>query len=333
MLMLRLINFLLLLIVSTLIVYLVIKRKDIMTKEQVHADEAIKLMDDVPRLTHVVVPFHAKQIDRIGDFFNLWTKYPPCVDSDTLSEPFGVRMKYNPPLARSIELVFFIGSMNDTSAEEETVLTFYNRLPESVKGCFSSKVVTTGHRFNKTDNGYLLGAKGMFERFLNGDLGATQNPFHYAFYMEPDVRPIRPGWLTIVDAHCRWPSPKFWIKGSQFRGNPLPRHCKNIVTKLHINGNAIYNLRDPDFRKHYYEMVLPFLKRKGHKTWQLAYDLFFMTNVLENEEDYPVYQKHLHKFVLSDFIQNRWHINYTIAEVLEESESTYLVHGGTQIVE
>lgn len=323
---LRLINYLVLFVIATIILYGALKH-DFYSYSPLYQTKT--RAEIIPRLTHVVVPFHAKQIDRIQAFFDLWIKHKPCIDSNELSNQYNVKTHYNPPLGTNIELVFFIGSMNDTEIVERQVMRMYNDLPASVKKCFSH-VHTEHYRFNQTDNSYLLGAKAMFEKFLNADLNVKMKPY-YAFYMEPDVRPIRSGWLSYTDAQCRWPLPMFWIKGSQFRGTPLPRHCKNIVTKMHVNGNALYNLHDPAFKKHYYDMVLPFLKQKGHKPWLLAYDLFFMTNVLENEDQYPEYQKDLHKFVLSDFIQNRWHVNYTVNEVLEESESTFLVHGGTQI--
>ena len=326
---LRGINYLIIFAIISLIIYSGTKSADF--GGRVKTTRVSKQYDDnnQPRLTHVVVPFHAKQIDRMQDFFDLWVKYPPCARLDVT--PGVSYLEYNPKLGHQIDLVFFVGSMNDTLTVKQQLFAMYDKLPyQNVKECFSS-VTFSEHRFNTTDNSYLLGAKAMFERFLGADLGLNdQNSKpYYAFYMEPDVRPIRPGWLSYTDAQCRWPSPPFWVKGSQFRGTPLPRHCKNIVTKMHINGNALYNLRDPAFREYYHGMVLPFLKAKGHKPWLLAYDLFFMTNVLENEEQYPAYQRHIHKFVLSDFIQNRWHVNYTRQEILDDSESTYLVHGGT----
>jgi hypothetical protein len=282
---------------------------------------------DCPRLTHVVVPFHAKQIDRLEEFFSLWEEYPPCVER--ASDLSDYAQGYTARLGHNVGLTLFIGSMTDTKDAEARAVYFYNKLPVEARKCFAS-MNTVPHVFDKTDNSYLLGAKAMFERFLNADLNFSSTPY-YVFYMEPDVRPVRPGWLSFVDAQTRWPSPPFWIKGSQFRSPPKERHKRNIVTKLHINGNAIYNLRDGQFRRYYYETILPFLKRAGHKPWELAYDLFFMTSVLENFEDYEGYQRHLHKFVLSDFVQNRWHANYTVEEILKDSNSTYLVHGGNQV--
>jgi hypothetical protein len=280
------------------------------------------------RITHLVVPFHAKQANKIQEFLNGWIKYPPCA---SLNPPQGglANVNCHPRMGEDVELIFFIGSMNNTKEIEQKVMDMYYGLPQDVRKCFGS-VGTRSQKLGQTDNSYMLGAKSMFEKFLNNSLLFTKEPF-YAFYMEPDVRPVRAGWLSWVDAQCRWPAPKFWVKGSQFRGEPLLRRAKNIVTKLHINGNAIYNLRDREFKKFYFEMVLPFIKNAGHKPWLVAYDLLFMTFVLENYQDYQDYQKHLHKFVLSDFIQNRYHANYTVQEVIEESDSTYLIHGGQQI--
>lgn len=282
----------------------------------------------VSRLTHLVVPFHEKQIDRMPSFLESWVKHSPCVSIDDLASKSGVRMGYKERLGMNIELVFFVGSTNDTSVVEASVLSVYKRLPFHVKQCFAH-TYTRSYRLNQTDNGYLLGAKSMFEEFLTGKM--LHSPPYYAFYMEPDVKPVRPGWLSWVDAQCRWPSPLFWIKGSQFRGEALPHRSKNAVTKLHINGNAIYNLKDPEFRAYYFDIIIPFLSKNGIKPWKLAYDLFFMTNVLQNADDYSLYQRHLHKFVLSDFIQNRWHVNYTLSEILDDNQSTFLVHGGTMV--
>ena len=77
-----------------------------------------------------------------------------------------------------------------------------------------------------------------------------KNEFHYFYLMEPDVTPIRPGWLEKLCDELAITSPgqDFWLKGSNQKCN---RYYGDIASRhdWHINGNSIYKVGDPGFEE------------------------------------------------------------------------------------
>jgi len=157
---------------------------------------------------------------------------------------------------------------------------------------------------------------------MEGKIGITEA--QYAFYMEPDCKPIRPFWLSVVDSLCRYPNPGFWIKGTIYRGGLRSINAHDLFNLLHINGNAIYNLADQAFRDFYFRQVKKYVVQNRAFA---AYDTEIFRLLLD-----PRYYEEIkglaHWFQFSDFIQNHWHANYSTSELRKCTDLTVIVHGG-----
>lgn len=317
-----------------------------------------------PRLTHVIIPFHVKQLGKMIYFMEQWDLFPPCPDpkhlNDLLSlldsnnnnqnhdtrtsmkreqndnynekwknELFGKakntkgndHFSFANSLGRNVTLIVFMNTRYDLEIETKIAKTFHSLL-DRTKSCFS------GIRFRYADlvgekDSYLMGSRMMFELMMQGN-AAMDNP-GYAFYMEPDCLPIRSNWLSLVDSHTRWPNPPFWLKGSIFRGDMKIVGTTNIVNMFHINGNAIYNLRDLELQRFYFRRVRKFIEDKVKK--EGAYDTD-VAMYLQNGHFLTEALDIAHKFQFSEFIQNLYHSNYSISGLAKKNRVTVMVHGG-----
>lgn len=265
------------------------------------------------RLTNVVMPFHPRQEKTVLENLDLWNTYTPCFSSlDTESAVLG----------RNITFTFYVSTDRDEQLEAR-LLSRYEQLPLEVRQCFSEVNFRysnlTGNR-----NNYLTGSRKMFEMMLFGELAISQDP-RYALYMEPDMRPIRPGWLSKLDRLTRYPNPTFWIKGSVFRGNMHVIHQRILYNLLHINGNAIYNLGDPGLQEYYADYVRPYVA--SHWT-DGAYDTDIY-KFLTDETNFNFARRWAHYFQFTDMVRNLWHTEYSANKLREESNQVVIVHGGT----
>ena len=247
------------------------------------------------QLTHLVIPFHVKQMNLLKQNLRSWAKYPPC---GTL----------NIPTSEQFNLVFYPSSLTVES-------DLWNLLSEIDTSCFKSTTIKAG----VDDPEHTRGARLQFEKMLNEIKG------EYVFQMEPDCFPVRSGWLAALNLQCIYPNQEFWMKGSLYRGTAIKE--KNAVQSFHINGNAIYNLHDKDFKQFYFKSLNCFLSQRRNRDAR-GYDsdiyryLFDLKYIETNSEI-------MHKFVVTELIQNRWRSFYSVSELTEKYPSVYLVHGKT----
>jgi hypothetical protein len=93
--------------------------------------------------------------------------------------------------------------------------------------------------------------------------------------------------------------------------------------KWHINGNAIYNVGDVEFRKFYMETTDPNPK--------YPYDLALGESIYDPNNARKSVSR-IFKYQHSIFIQN-WNSYFNQSKILETSPFTFLVHGNiTQTV-
>lgn len=287
------------------------------------------------RLTHVVMPFHQSQVEQAIRNLESWRVFPPCqpaenggvgdeaVWGDLNDEHLWWReMTVDPkmPLGRNISLLLFLNGQPDKAVEAELRLQF-NNLPQSVRSCWSDMEVRWAKLTAEKDT-YLTGSRSMFEVMLNGWIGLREA--HYVLYMEPDARPIRPFWLSMLDAQTRWPNPPFWLKGSLFRGDPEAIKAHLLMNLFHINGNAIYNLGDPDFRNFYWHRVRDWVVRSKK---ELAYDTDFFRYMLD-PANHAYARTIAHLFQHTELIQNQYHTNYSMSQLRANNHYVAIVHGG-----
>lgn len=250
-------------------------------------------------LSHVVIPFHKRQVDMLMKNIQSWSRYQPCEGNF------------------KVGLIFFVSGVPDESLRL--------KLKESVgTNCFDSINVEFAGLEGDQDH-YLKGTRIMFEQMISKSLNFGEKKPSHVFYMEPDCLPIRPNWLHAINKHVIPPNAPFWMKGSVYRGHAESVSTRFLYNHVHINGNAIYNIESDEFKDFYSNLVSPLVRRKYNER-NRAYDtdifkLLFWNNARNTAQFF-------HKFQFSDFIQNHWHSEYSFKEIRHNSPDTFLVHGG-----
>lgn len=280
-----------------------------------HVEIAQQKVLQESRLTHVVIPFHPRQEKRLINNMSSWSRYIPCDAQGGGRGDFG----------KNIGLIFFVSTKVEKNLEQR-LLDHFARLPEHVRACFHS-VVVRGGDLEGNQNNYLTGSRLQFEFMLDGNLGLADPK--YVLYMEPDLVPIRPKWLEMLDELCRYPNDPFWIKGSAFRGSLSAMKTRIIYNLFHINGNAIYNLGNEGLRTFYHTMVRPYI-RALYTDQSYDTDIFKFLLATSN---YNYARLHAHQFQFTDAIRNMWHTNFTLESVRSESDIVVMIHGGTVVEE
>ncbi len=158
----------------------------------------------------------------------------------------------------------------------------------------------------------------------------------FVFLMETDCRPIRPGWVEIIQRACATHEDA-WIIGSHYCGaSPL----KWSVAR-HINGNALYNIGDPAFWDFLENRFWPWLNDYIAATMpNLAYDCAWETylNRVEMEHagsyEWVRVRDILQRFRLANFVVNiggtaeqAGDYVWTPEEILARFPGAAVVHG------
>lgn len=293
--------------------------KTVLMKAENNGDMNLATDAEESRLTHVVMPFHPRQADRV--LFNLksWLKYTPC-DCPLKQIPSDLTEN---SLDKNIKFIFFVSSKFNQTLQLELLSKF-----DSIKPCcFTGGSKVYFGDLGKDDT-YLKGSRLMFEQMLARKIFEIGDTVSHVFYMEPDCLPVRSLWLAALENRIIVPNAKFWLKGSNFRGNPATIKSQYIYNQIHINGNAIYNIGDKDLAEFYFYGLRRFIKKFFKEG---AYDTdFFKFLLWEN----GIYAKDIfHLFKFDDFIQNHWHSSFSLSNVLRENPDTFFVHGGTNVDE
>jgi len=276
-------------------------------------------------LSHVVMPFHEKQIDRVRTNLQLWETYPPCNTNPLHNTAKTAR----PTLVFHIAYSVKDDQPSDIEEVEQQCMQAFESLSDAVKSCFLTAYALMMQLSHYKDS-HTLGARLAFEEFLQGKVTSANNETSsYALYMEPDMVPIRENWLMHVITQVEWPIPEFWIKGSIFRGSEIymvhPGDYK--AGMMHLNGNALYNLASDDFRNFYFKKLRPYIRRKYKNHSRGAYDTDFY-DYLDYTVNYPVSREIFHFFQYTDLIQNHYRSPWSAKQLAAKFPNTVLVHGG-----
>ena len=250
------------------------------------------------KLTHIIMPFHRRQLESVQRNINLWELYPPSDD------------------VTNVSFIFYVSGQYDRKLE--------NFLLDLIKKDYFKEISVAFANLEGNSDSYLKGSRLMFERILSKEIDFGSTPPDIVFYMEPDCIPIRSYWLATLAAEANYnPKSPFWVKGSIFRGDFDVISNDKLYNRIHINGNSLYNLSDERFSDFYFQGVRPFISSKFNEG---AYDTDIYKLLLWSNARYTA--KFFHKFHYSDFIQNYWHSNYSISEILNNCPNTVMIHGG-----
>lgn len=279
------------------------------------------------RLTHLIMPFHSSHLSKLEQNVRMWNSHPPCI-SDGSSH--SVSPKYTLMFYSSTDM-----KKRDKIVEMETRLQqLWASLDEPVKQCFHSWHIQHANLSANSDT-YYRGTRLMLEKVLLGKValspdestGGASGDVGYAFYMEPDCLPLRAHWLTALDLQCKWPQAPFWLKGSLYRGtNKGVYATRHPPQYYHLNGNAIINVQDRQFRSFYVKHYRPWAQSAA-AVRERSFDTDFW-RFLHNLDAIGVVKAHYHKFQYTDVVQNWWRSSYSVSKLRDDHNGTFLVHGG-----
>jgi len=309
------------------------------------------------QLTHVVMPFHVSQLDKVRANLETWVRhYPPC-EQIILQEESSTTRQQRIRRQRPTMVFHVSYSATDDKTDQATQARIQKECREAWheilplwmrRDCFdnnlddSVEVVTLG--LTKKDDQHVKGARLMFEEMLRGGVtthtsraegaaksnsssSSTRDDAHYALYMEPDMLPIRSNWLHRVQQYVAALPHEFWILGSIFRGDLKAIDATGYLpNKYHMNGNSVYNLRA--YQEFYFSKLRPYIET-AHGDSVNAYDTDVYEYLHTALENYDVARHVMHYFVYTDLLQNQWHTEWSAKQLAAEHPNTVLVHGGT----
>mmetsp|Transcript_17498 Transcript_17498/g.38003 ORF Transcript_17498/g.38003 Transcript_17498/m.38003 type:complete len:320 (+) Transcript_17498:363-1322(+) len=146
--------------------------------------------------------------------------------------------------------------------------------------------------------------------------------------MEPDMFPVRAGWVDAVAASARSAGQNFWIKGSIMRFEQafsLAIEPYRSMYQYHINGNALYRVGDPCFNA-----FLRDARRHGNcELW--CYDTC-INIYLHSLRNANLYHTTAHHFLASDVVAHMGGRPFDLAAFRAQSPGTFLVHGKSHFV-
>lgn len=270
--------------------------------------------DTQQRLSHIIIPFHWKEIKEVEKTISVWKKYKPCAEYNIKEKPS----------------VLFYSS--DDQRREERISEIERRisqamsdLPVDVLNCFSGFEIQHANLTQKHDV-YYEGKRLMLEKIIKGKI-KSKIPFYYVFYMDVSTFPIRDDWIFALNRSICLPNEIFWIKGSVYRGSDKNRILLKETSFQKINGNAIYNLRLEDGFKPFFERILkPYvLKKEQSNRREFDSDFYeFLHDLTQVQKS----RKVRHKFVYTELIQDHSHSSYKVSQIQIKYPNTYFVHGG-----
>ena len=229
------------------------------------------------------------------------------------------------PAKENAQLVF-LSNFNETS-EDRSLIAKARKILGAHVACFS-KISLMSASLLPEENDYPAGPNNMFfKTFLDPHLQQLLGSATHMFWMEHDVTPLRTGW---VDALLRQTSKRpFWIAGSPYRGDGLDSTSsdrKHWSWVGHINGNALYDLKDPAFHD-YLRLVIQY--EPPNQFWK-PFDRSIWSVLHAFPHTWPLHQKYRSKFVYADFIYH-WGFQVTENDLARSllRPSVYLIHGAS----
>lgn len=198
----------------------------------------------------VFVPFTSFDLAAVERSQAMWQRLPPCTSTSQHGAPEasrpGLMYLYNGRCSEN-------GS--DTCARVERMIR-----STAVTSCFRSPMVRGARLSGKSDmydkqrrsGAWTAGPNNLWHRAASK---ARRLGYWYMLQLEPDVLPLRAGWLDRVQ--CITQMSDAWIVGSALRANctreETTRQCVSDLPEEfaeHINGNAIYAVGDEDFAQY-----------------------------------------------------------------------------------
>ena len=147
----------------------------------------------------------------------------------------------------------------------------------------------------------------------------------FMFWMEPDVLPCpgRRHWLDAVYRQATLETGRAWMHGSIVRNHTAPEAPFTPYNE-HINGNAIYNLRDERFMEFLHEVYDEMVIDSARFAHSFDIAIYYVSRHLHGFWSWAAVR---HRFRYADWIQNRYNARTNITELCERHPELQLVHG------
>ncbi|KAH9251382.1 hypothetical protein BASA81_010793 [Batrachochytrium salamandrivorans] len=323
-------------------------------------------------LSHLIfaLPDLPKQVSSLNDTIKVWwEKYPPCRNAQqeytTLqawqtntcpSEQF-VLPPPKPTLVLMVsrrmtaEEEIGLGWRSTRSAEREIQQRMSKELIDEMnpqhQSCFAKAEICVVSLPRNLDN-YLTGSRILFERMLQGKCAKGGS---HALYIEPDARPIHPGWFTALSSSIVFPNPTTFVLGSLFQGQKIPSHFAVPFNLYHFNGNAVYQLprvgrgdliqqeekedgedgelRMRDLAEYYFERAKPHVARRNRYETAMDFDLVdFVFAAWSDYGEREVTRRFSTHARYTQLISNQYHSNWNFTSVRQDHREVHMVHGG-----
>ncbi|OIR58737.1 MAG: uncharacterized protein A8A55_0465 [Amphiamblys sp. WSBS2006] len=265
-------------------------------------------------LSHIVIPFHWKDVGEVEKTIRSWGETRPCFPGDGAPRP-SVLFYSSDDIRRTDRIEDMEGRINAA----------VSALPVSVLGCFCGFEIRHANLTQRHEI-YYEGKRLMLEKLIKGKTESSV-PFRYVFYMDTATVAIRGGWIAALSEKIKHPNEPFWMKGSSYRGSDKNVMLMKETALQKMNGNAIYNLSAEDGFKAFFERMLkPYVLRREQSN-RRDFDSDFY-DFLHDLEQLKKTRKIMHKFVYTELIQDHSRSSYRVGNMLEKYPETYFVHGG-----
>jgi glycosyltransferase involved in cell wall biosynthesis len=283
-----------------------------------------------PNLSAIFVPFVNADLDRMLGSLTRWgcQEFAP----------------YRSVSSPTVELHLAYNGSQDAALEETIAVTYCRAgLSRYFSGLYFHYSNLEGLRDLYTrkfegpvgPEGYMAGPNNQFfdiiERFSMG--------MSHIAVMEADAIPIRANWLRAIEDIVSG-SERFWICGSHYRG------IAQIQSFSHINGNAIYNVGDQEFRQFFRDSFLRHFYQRVKSVPSLCYDIVLhdMFHPIfagkSNKDLFDLWSKVAHRFRFSEYIVDVSHgldrqqeALLTLTDARRAYPDAYLLHGAIAKIE
>ncbi|GJQ08931.1 hypothetical protein GpartN1_g722.t1 [Galdieria partita] len=264
----------------------------------------------------MVVPFTSGQIGRVLHMLSLFQKISPC-------RPQRGPVRHLPSI-----LFYYHASLETQTGKwiQQNISLAWNSLPISVRDCFSYDIRWKGANLTGTrdlysqwdSEAYSAGTNNMFYGIMRD--GSIARKYRYMFYCEPDVSPIRTGWLDkLVELSMLSDEHKVWMIGSVYQGQDFGAVLSwalqyTTMAWKHLNGNALYRLGDASFLNYLYQV------ERNYYPMSFDMSIYRYFHSLQNSNLAS-------KFVRTNVIINIGNSYITNKYIQAKYSNTYLVHG------
>ncbi|CAN0338180.1 unnamed protein product [Ectocarpus fasciculatus] len=227
----------------------------------------------------------------------------------------------SPLTVQNVDLVLYYAEGEEDS---EKVGAAAEVIAATAGRCFAGVRTVYAH-LEQEEDAYPKGPSVMFYKmFLDEDIRAELSEYDALAIVEWDVLVATDRSFEELYHAAFRVNEEFWVKGSNLEGTNF--HSSADVTDMwrvmgHINGNAIYNNKDPAFAE-YVDYT------RARFKYRYPYDVALWLTISDFPYSWPLYQRYSRKFVTTNLISyvGYEHVDHdTVSDAI--AGQTLFIHG------